>query len=157
MIVILRNLYKLMLCFFVSLVILSCEKEAEKVAYSEMELEILELVNQYRLLNNLPIFEMNSFLYNEATEHTRYMIDKGEISHENSDERFKSIQSALSGNAFAENVAAGQKTAGQVVDAWLNSEGHRRNIEGNYNITGISAIRNEQGRYYYTQIFTRIP
>jgi uncharacterized protein YkwD len=29
----------------------------------------------------------------------------------------------------AENIAAGQQTAEQVLQSWLNSQGHRRNIE----------------------------
>jgi uncharacterized protein YkwD len=29
---------------------------------------------------------------------------------------------------FGENIAAGQQNADQVVNAWFNSEGHRRNM-----------------------------
>lgn len=37
--------------------------------------------------------------------------------------------------SVAENIAAGQTTPEQVMKAWMNSEGHRNNILGNY--TGI--------------------
>ena len=56
---------------------------------------------------------------------------------------------------IAENVASGQMSAGEVVDGWLHSPGHRRNIEGNFKFTGIGLARGRNGMIYYTQIFTR--
>jgi uncharacterized protein YkwD len=55
----------------------------------------------------------------------------------------------------AENVASGQMSAREVVDGWLNSPGHRRNIEGNFKLTGIGLARGSRGMIYFTQIFTR--
>ncbi len=42
-----------------------------------------------------------------------------------------------------------------VVKQWLLSPGHRQNIRGNYNLTGIGVARDERGRPYYTQMFVR--
>ncbi len=42
-----------------------------------------------------------------------------------------------------------------MVEQWLTSPGHKRNIVGNYNITGIGIARDKQGKLYYTQIFLR--
>ncbi|EBK2060154.1 hypothetical protein AAL85_25555, partial [Salmonella enterica subsp. enterica serovar Typhi] len=37
-----------------------------------------------------------------------------------------------------ENIAMGQKTPAEVVNAWMNSEGHRANIlNANYNLIGV--------------------
>ena len=131
-----------------------CEKEKDNVSYSEMELEILQLVNQYRLSNGLDQLLMNEVHYRHARSHTEYMISKNQISHENSSERFKAIGNELGSNRFGENVAAGYPTANDVVQAWLSSDGHRKNIEGDFTLTGISAIRNPKGQYYFTQIFS---
>ncbi len=56
-------------------------------------------------------------------------------------------------NAAAENVAYGQMSAEEVVDGWLHSPGHRQNIEGDYNLTGIGVAQNKDGVIYFTQIF----
>ena len=47
----------------------------------------------------------------------------------------------------------GYSTAKAVVDGWIDSDGHRENIEGDYNIIGIAAVKDANGRYYFTQIF----
>jgi uncharacterized protein YkwD len=143
--------------FFLSFLVLiiSCNKSVdESNSYSVMELEILQLINQYRILHNLERIEMNSVLFDEAVIHTSYMIEKDKISHDNNSERFSRIKEELGVSSFAENVAFGQKTANELVTAWLNSDSHRQNIEGSYTLTGISAKRNQEGVYFYTQIFT---
>jgi uncharacterized protein YkwD len=53
----------------------------------------------------------------------------------------------------AENVAYGNITAKEVVDNWLKSPGHRRNIEGKYTITGIGVAKSSDGTIFFTQIF----
>lgn len=153
-----RNLEitKLVLVLLI-IVFVSCEKEQSIIEYNDMEVEILQLVNQYRIINGLPMLEMHDYIYAEANTHSSYMIDEGRISHDNSEARFTRISKELNSYSFAENVASGQKTAQEVVNSWLNSDGHRKNIEGDYNYTGISAIRNAMGQYYFTQIFTKTP
>ena len=52
----------------------------------------------------------------------------------------------------AENVAY-NRTARGAVSSWLGSPGHRRNIEGSYNLTGIGIAPGRRGGYFFTQIF----
>jgi uncharacterized protein YkwD len=134
----------------------SCSIDDQEYVYnfSDIELEILQQVNQYRITQGLEVLEMNKIIYDAAREHTLYMIDQKEISHDNSNERFQTVSDQVGGSSLAENVAFGQKTATAVVNDWLQSSDHRKNIEGDYRITGISAIRNELGQYYFTQIFS---
>ena len=54
-----------------------------------------------------------------------------------------------------ENVAYVYSSAESVVNAWLNSAGHRNIIEGDYTDFDISAEQDENGKYYYTNIFIR--
>ena len=45
-------------------------------------------------------------------------------------------------------------SAKEVVEGWLNSKGHRENIEGNSTYTGIGLAKASDGRIYFTpQIF----
>jgi len=42
-----------------------------------------------------------------------------------------------------------------VVNAWLNSPGHKEVIEGDYTNFEISAEQDDNGRWYYTNIFVK--
>ena len=54
------------------------------------------------------------------------------------------------------NVAYGFNSSVGVVNAWLNSEGHRVIIENdNYTHFGISIEKNSEGRNYFTQMFIK--
>jgi uncharacterized protein YkwD len=53
--------------------------------------------------------------------------------------------------AAAENIAQGQTTASQVVNAWMNSSGHRANIlNKNFTHIGVGFVKD---RNYWTQMF----
>ncbi|GAK00173.1 transporter [Geomicrobium sp. JCM 19055] len=51
----------------------------------------------------------------------------------------------------AENIAMGQQTSEQVMDGWMNSDGHRQNIL-DPELTHIGVGYEEDGNYW-TQMF----
>lgn len=58
------------------------------------------------------------------------------------------------GNLCGENVAMGQKTVTSAFTAWMNSSGHRSNIEQpRFTHTGFGYAQSTNGTYYWTQIF----
>ena len=61
----------------------------------------------------------------------------------------------VSATKVSENVAYAFSSAESVVNAWLNSDGHRENIEGDFTDFDISAEQNEEGRWYFTNIFIK--
>ncbi len=98
---------------------------------------------------------MNASMNAEAQKHSTNMASRRtSFSHNGFDGRIKRISSSLHGvyNA-AENVAMGSRTAREVVNSWLTSPMHRKNIEGKYNLTGIGVAADKKGILYYTQIF----
>jgi uncharacterized protein YkwD len=55
---------------------------------------------------------------------------------------------------IGENLAAGYTSASSVVNAWMNSEGHRANIlKDGYTQIGIGITKDKDGRIYWVQIF----
>jgi uncharacterized protein YkwD len=57
-------------------------------------------------------------------------------------------------SSWGENIAEGFSTPASVVQAWLNSPGHKANIEyAGYTTTGIGVAYNSSGYYYWTQDF----
>ncbi|WP_064966903.1 CAP domain-containing protein [Tenacibaculum ovolyticum] len=115
--------------------------------------EIHKLVNEYRVSKGKATVEFNDAAAKIALTHTEYMISINEINHDKLDNRFKELQTLDNAKAIAENVASRQKTASEVVQGWINSDGHRKNIEGNYTHTGIGVKKSASGHYFFTQIF----
>lgn len=116
---------------------------------------ILELVNDHRSSLGLsPIIKDKQYASAYAVDHTQYMIEMQQINHDN----FGIRAQALKDNGavtVSENVAYGYNTAEDVVGAWLNSDGHKDIIEGNYTHSGFGVIRTNTNSYYYTQLFYR--
>jgi uncharacterized protein YkwD len=119
--------------------------------------DILRYVNEYRHKKGLAPLQANSFISSVALEHSRNMLSgKTPFGHEGLRERIDRIRKHIGPiHVAAENVASGPMSAREVVDGWLHSAGHRRNIEGNFKLTGIGLARRGDGMIYFTQIFTR--
>ena len=69
-----------------------------------------------------------------------------------------SFSSALSESGVSylragENIASGQKSASEVVNAWMNSPGHRANILNSSYLRIGSASVNIDGTLYWVQLF----
>ena len=124
---------------------------------AEMESEILRLVNGHRHSMGLTPVQMNTLESTVARLHSQNMASgKIPFGHSGFNERAAYLNKKMGPiTLVAENVASGQMSAREVVDGWLHSPGHRRNIEGNFKLTGIGLARGSNGMIYYTQIFTR--
>ncbi len=62
----------------------------------------------------------------------------------------------VSYRSAGENIAWGQRSPEEVMDAWMNSSGHRANIMNpNFTTIGIGYYENAKGTDYWCQLFTR--
>lgn len=127
---------------------------AEIVDYSPLEKEILELVNIHRESLGLSTLTSLNIVSTVADTHTNYMIETGEISHDNFASRMNTLMKNAKAKSVGENVAYGYSSAQGAVNGWLNSDGHKKIIEDpDYTHFGISTERNSEGRNYFTHIF----
>lgn len=125
---------------------------------NQMVADILQLVNEHRRSKGLSALTLNNIISAEAEKHSQRMASgRTPLGHDGFDARVQSITKQIGGSISrsAENVAYGSRTAQQVVSGWLNSPGHRQNIEGQFNLTGIGVARNNKGEWYYTQLFIK--
>lgn len=124
---------------------------------SGIEKEILQLINQHRKSKGLSPLSEFAPMTVEARKHSVNMASgKVKFGHFGFDSRRDQVVAQRpSITAFAENVAYGSKSATEVVKGWLNSPGHKKNIEGNYTYSGIGVARNSKNQLYFTQIFAR--
>ncbi|WP_336706766.1 CAP domain-containing protein [Oerskovia sp. USHLN155] len=90
----------------------------------------LTLVNAHRAAAGCPALRADEQLGRAATLHAQDMVAQGYFSHTSLDGRTFGDRVTAQGYARpgGENIAAGQKSAQAVVDAWMASEGHRANI-----------------------------
>ena len=120
-----------------------------------IEVEILELINNHRLSLGLNPLQEMSIVKSVAFTHTDYMVDNDQISHANFFTRSNYLKSNVGAKTVSENVAYGYSSAESVVKAWLRSEAHKENLEGDYTNFDVSAEKNAEGRWYYTNIFIK--
>jgi uncharacterized protein YkwD len=121
-----------------------------------MEIQILQFVNEDRKQHGLAILQINSMESSLAARHSHDMASgKVKFGHDGFNARARTIQKSLGSMEVGENVASGPMTAREVVDGWLKSPGHKKNIEGDFTLTGIGYARDKKGDIYFTQIFSK--
>jgi len=121
----------------------------------QIEIEIMELINAYRINEGLNTLNEHNTVKAVAYTHTDYMIEVDNVSHDNFFQRKQSLQANAEANVVSENVAYGFSSAESVVNAWINSPSHKDNIEGDYTDFDVSAEQNNEGKWYFTNIFIK--
>lgn len=119
----------------------------------QIEIEIMELINAYRINEGLIPLNDHNTVKAVAFTHTDYMRAVNNVSHDNFFQRKQSLQANANANIVSENVAYGFNSAQSVVNAWINSPNHRDTIEGDYTDFDVSAEQNNEGQWYFTNIF----
>ena len=126
-------------------------------AITDLEKAVNQQINQYRSSKNLPPLSVDPRITQIARIHSENMANgKVRFSHDGFEGRAKAI--TIPYQSVAENVAYNMGYSDPVrkaVDGWIKSEGHRKNMEGQFNLTGIGIAKNAKGEYYFTQLFVR--
>jgi uncharacterized protein YkwD len=94
--------------------------------------QFVQLVNQHRLTQGCEALVWRQDVADVAETHSQDMIARGYFDHENPDGQGPGARLAAAGIAntsWGENLARGTTDARTVLDLWLNSPGHRANIE----------------------------
>ena len=123
-------------------------------AVAAYEAEVIRLVNEIRQQNGLQPLSANWELSRVARYKSQDLVDNRYFSHTSPTygTPFQMIKSfGLTYRTAGENIAYGQRTPQAVVNAWMNSSGHRANIlNSSYTQIGVGYVA--QGNYW-TQMF----
>lgn len=143
----------------------------EKTASSnnDFEKEVLVLINKIRTRKGLNKLQMHPALTQAARYHAMDMAKESYFDHNSMDvdsrgrekqvcKTFDRIRKFTRGSIFAcgENIAAGQMTPADVVETWMKSKGHRKNIiKKNIRYMGMGYINDANSDYghYWVQVF----
>jgi uncharacterized YkwD family protein len=121
---------------------------------NKVALQVIDLTNVERKKNGLPPLKADASLSNVAQTKSNDMEAKHYFSHTSPTygSPFDMMRDfGVTYKSAGENIAMGQTTAQQVVTAWMNSEGHRKNIlSPNYTNIGVGFTSNGN---YWSQMF----
>ena len=120
--------------------------------------EVIRLVNAERIASGLSPLTESSLLDKAASVRCSEIMTAFSHTRPDGSSCFTALQDAGAVYSRAgENIAIGQSSPAQVVQAWMDSPGHRANImnEG-FRYIGVSARPSEDsyGGYAWVQIFT---
>ncbi|WP_018392807.1 CAP domain-containing protein [Bacillus sp. 37MA] len=119
---------------------------------SEFEKQVFELVNQERAKAGVKALQLDTKLSDVARTKSADMKNKGYFSHQSPTygSPFDMMkQFGITYKTAGENIAKGQKTPEEVMKAWMNSDGHRKNIlSADYTHIGVGYVDG-----HWTQMF----
>lgn len=118
--------------------------------------EVIDLTNAERKKQGLPALQAYPELNNVADMKAKDMNDKGYFSHTSPTygSPFDMMRDfGITYESAGENIAQGQRSPEEVVNAWMNSEGHRANIlNDKYTHIGVGF---DEGGYEWVQMFVK--
>jgi uncharacterized YkwD family protein len=128
------------------------ETEAD-TGLSEFEQQVVNLTNEERAKAGLPALEVDTELSKVAQAKSEDMRDNNYFAHNSPTygSPFDMMnQFGVDYQSAGENIAKGQQTPEEVVNAWMNSEGHRKNImNGSFTHIGVGYV--EEGNIWTQQ------
>ena len=139
------------------------DSDAQKTETTQAEMTqaeaVLKLVNQERAKVGVQPLTLSEKLTSIANTKAKDMADKGYFSHNSPTygSPFDMLkQFGVSYSYAGENIAAGQKTAEEVMNSWMNSSGHKANIlNKNYTQIGVGFVRGGEYGTEWVQLFIK--
>lgn len=135
----------------------------QKLAPTALEAEVITRINAERAANGVAPLVENGLITNAARTHSNDMATNDFFSHTGSDGSNAGQRLTAAGynwTTYGENIAAGYATAADVVNAWMNSAGHRANIlNPAFREIGVGYAYNAASTYgnYWTADFGTSP
>ncbi|MBY0064566.1 MULTISPECIES: CAP domain-containing protein [Priestia] len=122
---------------------------------SQFEQKVVDLVNQEREKQGLKPLTLNKELSDVARTKSKDMMDKGYFDHNSPTygSPFDMMkQFGIEYTTAGENIAKGQQSPEDVMNAWMNSDGHRKNIlNPDFTEIGVGYVKGDTT--YWTQQF----
>ena len=113
------------------------------------------LRNAARQSNGLPAASPDAQLNRAALEQARYMAAAGEMTHttrRGRDFASRKKDNEIKGTA-AENVAYGATDIGRVMQMWMDSPPHRRNmLDPRFSHFGVASATDAKGKRYWAMV-----
>ena len=118
--------------------------------------QLVEAHNKERAKEKLPPLKLEAKLTEAAQEHAKDMAEHGVMSHEGSDESTPEQRVVNAGYRYlrtGENVAVGYKDVAEVMQGWMDSPAHRKNILNEFTEIGVARVLGKDDKPYWCANF----
>lgn len=117
--------------------------------------QVVSLVNEERTKAGVGKLDFDVKLTSAANVRSKEIVNTFSHTRPDGTQFYTAIkEQGFSYKGCGENIAWGQKTPDEVMNAWMNSSGHRSNIlNSKYTKIGVGVYEAENGRLYWTQLF----
>ena len=120
------------------------------------EVELARIINVYRVSVGKSELQTVNHISFKSQEHNNYMIENNVVNHDYFESRANNIMQVLGAVRVGENIAYNYSTPNAALNAWINSAGHKANLDGDYTHFGISiSVNPTTGKKYYTNMFMK--
>ena len=118
--------------------------------------EVISLVNEERTKRGISELTINSNLQKAAQIRAEEQEQLFSHTRPNGTSCFTVLsENDVKYRGAGENIAMGQRTPSQVMNSWMNSEGHRKNIlNAKFTNIGVGVYKDSKGKNYWTQMLT---
>jgi uncharacterized protein YkwD len=153
---------KLLTVVLAASIIIGCERDTvplpptPAIDVVQAQIDLFVAHNAIRASNSEAALVLDPKLTQAAITHSDDMANGTFLSHTGSDRSDAATRAKRAGyqwRAIAENVAGDYRTVKAVMDAWMKSLGHRRNILGSYHDIGVAVRIGKNGQAYWTTVF----
>ena len=124
--------------------------------WKTVEDEVIRLTNIERGKAGCEPLRTDERLRIAARNHSADMARRDYFAHLSQDGRtyFQRVKAAGYPRPAGENLARGQDSSQEVVQAWMDSPGHRRNmLSCEFDTIGVGVRRDSEGKLYWSQEF----
>ena len=116
-------------------------------------MQVAGMVNRERAANGLAPLKYSDKLSEAALVRAEEIQSVFSHTRPNGTRCFTAVTEAgINYTSAGENIAYGQRNPEEVMNAWMNSSGHRANILGAYDYIGVG-VTYKNGTYYWSQFF----
>ena len=134
-------------------------QESQEVDSYSVNLEYLELVNEFRIGKKLRPLEHHSIVEEISYSHSKSMgLHTRPFGHAGQNLRCRRLKNRLGRlKQCVELVAMGQKSIKGIFDFWIKTTKHREILEQpNFSHTGLGIYKDTSGVIYWTQMFVEL-
>ena len=123
---------------------------------ADVQESVVAAVNQYRAEAGLGPVTIDARLTGAAQSHANDIAERQLLTHTGADGSNAGARITARGygwTTWAENAAAGQQTAADVMNSWVNSSGHAANMRNGAMVNiGVAAAQGSNGVTYWVMV-----
>jgi uncharacterized protein YkwD len=148
---------RFILCsFFLGIASASGDEKKVEFKLTDDEKAIVDATNAERKKAALPELKVNEKMVEAARSHAANIAKQDILEHtldgKTAGDRVKEVGFRF--RHTGENIAHNQKTTQEVLESWMNSDGHKANIlSKDYEEIGAAVTKNDKGERYWVQVF----